>query len=135
VGGEKEMKVNIKNFSRGIEEKVQRLSKELKSLPVESEDPVRIEIHDYPLLKKDIDGEVVGWFGGIEKKIILYKRAFQGPWERTMHIVLHELGHYFDKKVHPIFCPFIPFFQKWRERRADAFAEKFGYGHRHLKIF
>jgi Zn-dependent protease with chaperone function len=122
------MKVDIKNYSSVPQEKVQRLYEELERLPVESEDPGRIEIHDYPHSRKDSDGEVVGWFGR-GRKIIIYKRAFEGQWETTMHIVLHELGHYFDRKVHPIFCLFIPFLQKWREKRADAFAARFGYGH------
>jgi hypothetical protein len=130
------MKVKIINSSSVVpKEKIQRLREELERLPIEIDPvkPVKIVVHDYPFLgSKDSDGEVIGWFGGIEKKIILYKRAFQGPRERTMHIVLHELGHYFDTKFHPILCFLIPFLQKIRERRADKFAEKFGYGDRHL---
>jgi len=36
-----------------------------------------------------------------------------------MHIALHEIGHYLDFDYHN---------QSDREKRADAFAEKFGYG-------
>jgi len=54
-----------------------------------------------------------------KRKVILYRRAFEGDFDRLMHIALHEIGHYLDFDYHS---------QPDREKRADAFAEKFGYG-------
>ncbi len=88
---------------------------------------IPIEIRDAPSLSsrfrkflatrslKPSSGEVIVF----PRKIILYKKAFEGSFKRLMHIALHEIGHYLDFDYHN---------QSDREKRADAFAEKFGYG-------
>ncbi|MGE4554946.1 MAG: hypothetical protein AB7D02_02375 [Candidatus Paceibacterota bacterium] len=58
------------------------------------------------------------------RKIVLYKKALKGDFTRLMHIVLHEIGHFLDFDYKN---------QSQREKRADEFAEKFGYGHSSLR--
>lgn len=69
---------------------------------------------------KPSDGEVVIF---PRRKVILYKRAFQGNFQRLMHVALHEIGHFLDLDYQS---------QAEREKRADEFAERFGYGHSSL---
>ncbi|MCD6384529.1 hypothetical protein J7M23_02015 [Candidatus Sumerlaeota bacterium] len=128
------MKVRVDNKSSFCSQ-AQKLELEtslnrLLSNEAPSELIVPIEIRDTPSLFSKLlrflgtrslrsfasDGEVILF----PRKIILYKRAFKGGFKRLMHIALHEIGHYLDFDYRS---------RSDREKRADMFAEKFGYGH------
>ena len=122
------VKVNLKNCSQTQKQKLETSLNRILANEKPSELIIPIEIRDTPSLfsklrrflatrslnLKPLDGEVIVF---PRRKIILYKEAFKGSFHRLMHIALHEIGHYLDFK-----------YDSEREKRADAFAKKFGYG-------
>ena len=131
--------ITVKNFSKEVSEKaVEKLEQRLKEiLPIGI--GVTIKVYDHP---RDVHSSRFLWFrklfgynpdqldGKVKfpGPVILYKRAFRDD-RILLHVALHEIGHYLDKRNLLTFL--LPFWllSPWREKRADAFAAKFGFGH------
>ena len=123
----------VENFSEVPEVKIQKLEQNLKDI-LPRDIAVTIEVYNHP---REVHSPWQLWF--LEKfghynpdksdgeagltKIVLYKVAFERDEKILMHIALHEIGHYLDRN------PFTYFSQRWREKRADRFAERFGFEH------
>lgn len=129
-----EWRVLVENHSYVEEEKIQEITKTLKEI-LREEPPksLLVEVWNHP---RDVFPPYVLWFWQVchydpdkidgmaqRNRVILYERAFLGDDIRLLHIALHEIGHYLDRNPLTFFC------QGWRERRADQFAQKMGYGH------